>query len=76
MKNRVIIGITGSLVLIAIINGKVLNLLLSFFLVGVVPGTCFGLQGKNHIRISYAASRENLTEAMKRMAHFVTKYKK
>ena len=26
--------------------------------VGVVPGTCFGLQGKNHIRISYAASRE------------------
>jgi len=44
--------------------------------VGVVPGTCFGLQGKNHIRISYAASRENLTEAMKRMAHFVTKYKK
>ena len=44
--------------------------------VGVVPGTCFGLQGKNHIRISYAASRENLTEAMKRMARFVTKYKK
>lgn len=30
MKNRVIIGIAGSLVAIAIINGKVLNLLLSF----------------------------------------------
>ena len=44
--------------------------------VRVDPGTCFGLQGKIHIRISYAASRENLTEAMKRMAHFVTKYKK
>ena len=44
--------------------------------VGVVPGTCFGPQGKNHIRISYAASRENLTEAMRRMSDFVRKYKK
>lgn len=44
--------------------------------VGTVPGTCFGAQGRNHIRISYAASRENLTEAMKRMARFVAKYKK
>lgn len=35
----------------------------------------FWAAGENHIRISYAASRENLTEAMKRMAHFVTKYK-
>ena len=31
--------------------------LLSEEKVGVVPGTCFGPQGKNHIRISYAASR-------------------
>lgn len=44
--------------------------------VGVVPGTCFGPQGKNHIRISYAASRENIAEALKRMARFVAKYKK
>ncbi|MEE1376305.1 MAG: aminotransferase class I/II-fold pyridoxal phosphate-dependent enzyme, partial [Dialister sp.] len=44
--------------------------------VGVVPGTCFGPQGKNHIRISYAASRENIAEALKRMARFVKKYKK
>lgn len=44
--------------------------------VGVVPGTCFGPQGKNHIRISYAASRENIQEALKRMARFVAKYKK
>ena len=43
MKNRVIIGIAGSLVAIAIINGKVLNLLLSFFLVGVVPGTSYSV---------------------------------
>ena len=44
--------------------------------VGVVPGSCFGPQGKNHIRISYAASRENLAEALKRIGHFVDKYRK
>lgn len=44
--------------------------------VGVVPGTCFGPQGKNHIRISYAASRENIAEALKRMDRFVEKYRK
>ncbi|MDY6084270.1 MAG: aminotransferase class I/II-fold pyridoxal phosphate-dependent enzyme [Dialister sp.] len=44
--------------------------------VAVVPGTCFGKQGKNHIRISYAASRENLAEAMKRMGEFVAAHKK
>lgn len=43
--------------------------------VGVVPGTCFGPQGKNHIRISYAASRENIAEALKRMGRFVEKYR-
>ena len=44
--------------------------------VGVVPGTCFGPQGKNHVRISYAASRENIAEALKRMGRFVAKYRK
>ena len=44
--------------------------------VGVVPGTCFGPQGKNHVRISYAASRENIAEALKRMGRFVAKYQK
>ena len=44
--------------------------------VGVVPGTCFGPQGKNHVRISYAASREQIREALKRMKRFVEKYKK
>lgn len=43
--------------------------------VAVVPGSCFGRQGKNHIRISYAASRENLAEAMKRMGEFVAAHK-
>lgn len=44
--------------------------------VGVVPGSCFGPQGENHIRISYAASREKLLEALKRMARFVDKHRK
>ena len=43
MKNRVIISIAGSLLLIAITNGKVLNSLLSFLLVGVVPGTSYSV---------------------------------
>lgn len=44
--------------------------------VGCVPGTCFGPQGEGHIRISYAASRENIAEALKRIGRFVEKYKK
>lgn len=44
--------------------------------VGVVPGSCFGPQGKNHIRISYAASRENIREALARMKRFIDKYRK
>jgi aspartate aminotransferase len=33
----------------------------------VVPGSAFGQGGREHIRISYAASRANLEEALKRM---------
>lgn len=44
--------------------------------IGVVPGSCFGVQGKNHIRISYAASRENIKEALKRIGAFVERHKK
>ena len=43
--------------------------------VAMIPGTCFGLQGKNHVRISYASSRENLIEAMKRLSRFIKKHK-
>ena len=42
--------------------------------VAVVPGSCFGKQGLDHVRISYASSRDNLKEAMNRMARFVKKY--
>jgi aspartate/methionine/tyrosine aminotransferase len=37
----------------------------------VLAGTAFGGVGVNHIRISYANSRENLTEALSRIRRFV-----
>ena len=37
----------------------------------VLAGTAFGGVGTNHIRISYANSRENLTEALARIRTFV-----
>jgi len=37
----------------------------------VLAGTAFGGIGDNHIRISYANSRENLTEALRRIRSFV-----
>ena len=39
--------------------------------VGVVPGSAFGEAGKNHFRLSYAASTEKLTEALNRITAFV-----
>lgn len=39
--------------------------------VGGVPGSAFGAGGEGYIRFSYAASDEDLTEAMKRMKHFL-----
>lgn len=43
--------------------------------VAVVPGSCFGHQGKNHIRISYASSKEDIKEALRRMAHFIEPFR-
>ncbi len=37
----------------------------------VLAGTAFGGVGRSHIRISYANSRENLTEALRRIRAFV-----
>jgi aspartate/methionine/tyrosine aminotransferase len=37
----------------------------------VLAGTAFGGVGTDHIRISYANSRENLTEALERIDRFV-----
>jgi aminotransferase len=39
--------------------------------VAVVPGSVLGQGGKNHLRCAYAVSRKDLTEAIKRMAHFI-----
>jgi aspartate aminotransferase len=35
--------------------------------VSVLAGTAFGQVGNNHIRLSYATSRENISEALRRM---------
>jgi aminotransferase len=37
----------------------------------VLAGTAFGHVGTEHVRISYANSRENLTEALGRIGRFV-----
>lgn len=39
-------------------------------LVGVTPGVAFGDGGEGHFRISYAASMEDIQEAMKRLRKF------
>ncbi|MBU7007323.1 aminotransferase class I/II-fold pyridoxal phosphate-dependent enzyme [Phosphitispora fastidiosa] len=41
--------------------------------VAIVPGNVFGANGEGHIRLSYAASVENLTEAIERMGKFISK---
>lgn len=41
--------------------------------VAVVPGTAFGESGRDHVRVSYAASVKNLTEALERIGKFVAK---
>ena len=41
--------------------------------VAVVPGTAFGDCGEGYLRISYAASLENLRTAMSRLDHFLKK---
>jgi aminotransferase len=44
--------------------------------VAVVPGTAFGEEYSDFIRISYASSFENLKEALRRMEVFVAKHRK
>lgn len=39
----------------------------------LVPGSVFGPGGEGYVRLSYAASQENLTEAIKRLAIFIKK---
>ncbi len=44
--------------------------------VACVPGTAFGEAGEGFIRCSYASSMENLKEAVRRIAEFVSECKK
>ena len=37
----------------------------------VLPGTAFGRVGRDHVRISYATSSENLAEAARRIRDFL-----
>ncbi len=43
--------------------------------VAVVPGDTFGASGEGFVRCCYAASREDLSEALERMDSFLTKQK-
>lgn len=40
--------------------------------VAVVPGDAFGESGKYHVRVSYASSLRNLTEALKRINRYIS----
>lgn len=42
--------------------------------VAVVPGSAFGPGGEGHVRISYAASMENIEEAINRITQFMQQY--
>ncbi len=42
--------------------------------VAVIPGPAFGAGGESYIRICYASSREDLKEAMKRLAKFLKQF--
>ena len=44
--------------------------------VAIVPGSAFGECGKDNVRISYAASMENIKTAMERLAEFTADLKK
>lgn len=39
----------------------------------IIPGIAFGPEAEGYVRLSYAASMENLQEAMKRMAAYIQK---
>ena len=41
--------------------------------VAIVPGNAFGESGEGFVRISYAASMDNIREAMRRLKSFVSR---
>lgn len=51
------------------------HLLLHEERVAVVPGSAFGESGRDHVRLSYAASEEKLQGALERMARFMNHHR-
>ena len=43
--------------------------------VAVVPGTAFGEAGEGYIRVSYAASLEQIKTALERIAVFIQQFR-
>ena len=43
--------------------------------IAVVPGNAFGESGEGYVRCSYAASMDDIREAMKRIAEFLKERK-
>lgn len=41
--------------------------------VGVIPGSVFGAGAEGYVRLSYAASDENIKESMRRLAEYMEK---
>ena len=39
----------------------------------IIPGIAFGTEAEGYVRLSYAASQENLQEAMKRLSNYMKK---
>lgn len=44
--------------------------------VAIVPGNAFGVSGEGHVRISYAASMDDIKKAMERLAEFTEQLRK
>ena len=44
--------------------------------VAIVPGNAFGVSGEGHVRVSYAASMDDIKKAMERLAEFTEQLRK
>ena len=57
-------------------SDEVAERLLTEAKVAVTPGAAFGDAGENHLRFSYACSRQDIRNGMARVRDFVSKMKK
>ncbi len=54
---------------------KFANQLLEEEHLAILPGSFFGIGGEGHLRISYAASMENISECLSKLGSFLKEYK-